>query len=75
MTKHNPENERIKRRYLIYLEEAKGHSEQSLDVPAKALSRFEEYRGIGPLSRSTLNRPSPSSAIWRNKRGRGPGKS
>ncbi|MGA2910059.1 MAG: site-specific integrase [Terracidiphilus sp.] len=49
MTKHNPENERIKRRYLIYLEEAKGHSEQSLDVPAKALSRFEEYTGYRPF--------------------------
>lgn len=45
MMKHNPENERIKHRYLIYLKEAKGHSEQSLDVAAKALSRFEEYTG------------------------------
>jgi hypothetical protein len=27
MTKHNPENERIKRQYFAYLKEAKRHSE------------------------------------------------
>ncbi|MGB8029566.1 MAG: site-specific integrase [Terracidiphilus sp.] len=41
--KHNPENERIKRKYLAYLKEAKRHSEQTVDAAAKALSRFEEY--------------------------------
>src|SRR5665213_2837017 len=43
MTKHNPENERIKRQYFAYLKEAKRHSEPTVDVAAKALSRFEEY--------------------------------
>jgi integrase len=43
MTKHNPENERIKRRYFAYLKEAKQHSEATVDAAAKALSRFEEY--------------------------------
>jgi integrase/recombinase XerC len=43
MTKHNPENERIKRRYFDYLKEAKRYSEQSVDTAAKALKRFEEY--------------------------------
>jgi integrase len=43
MTKHNPENERIKRQYFAYLKEAKRHSEQTVDAAAKALSRFEEY--------------------------------
>lgn len=43
MTKHHPENERIKRRYFSWLEEAKGYSEASVDAAAKALSRFEEY--------------------------------
>src|ERR1019366_8734007 len=42
MMKHNPENERIKRKYFAYLKEAKGHSEPTVDVAAKALSRFEE---------------------------------
>src|ERR1039458_8713372 len=43
MTKHNPENERIKRKYFAYLKEAKRHSEATVDAAAKALSRFEEY--------------------------------
>jgi len=43
MTKHSPENERIKRKYFAYLKEAEGHSEPTVDAAAKALSRFEEY--------------------------------
>lgn len=41
MTKHNANNERLKRRYLAYLKEAKRHSEPTLDAAAKALDRFE----------------------------------
>ena len=43
MTKHSPENERIKRQYFAYLKEAKSHGEPTVDAAAKALSRFEEY--------------------------------
>lgn len=43
MTKHNGNNERIKRAYFTYLREARGMSEASLDQVAKALSRFEDY--------------------------------
>jgi len=43
MASHNPENERIKRRYFEYLQEAKRHSSQSVDQVAKALARFETY--------------------------------
>ena len=43
MTKHNPENERIKRKYFAYLKEAEGHSEPTVDAAAKSLSRFEEF--------------------------------
>jgi integrase len=46
-TPHNAANERIKRRYFIYLREAKRQNEASVDAAAKALSRFEsctEYR-------------------------------
>lgn len=43
MTKHNVENERIKRKYFAYLKEAKRHSEPTVDAAAKALARFEEY--------------------------------
>jgi integrase len=43
MTKHSPENERIKRQYFAYLKEARRHSEDTVDAAAKALHRFEEY--------------------------------
>ncbi len=41
MTKHNANNERIKREYFTYLKEAKRHSEPTVDAVAKALARFE----------------------------------
>src|SRR5688572_4860570 len=43
MTQHNPRNERIKRQYFAYLAEAQGHSPQTIDAVAKAISRFEGY--------------------------------
>jgi len=43
MTKHNANNERIKRRYLYFLKEAKRQSEQTVDTVAKALNRFEVH--------------------------------
>src|SRR5215469_10493533 len=43
MKTHSPQNERIKRAYFIYLAEAKGFSEATLDAVAKALNRFETY--------------------------------
>jgi hypothetical protein len=43
MKSFNPENERIKRRYFVYLKEAKRRSEPSVDAVAKALNRFETY--------------------------------
>jgi integrase len=49
MTKHNPHNERVKRSYFLYLREAKGLSEVSIDQVAKALSRFETYTGGRPF--------------------------
>ena len=42
MTKSNPANERIKRNYLRYLEEARGRDEATIDRVAKSLARFEE---------------------------------
>ena len=41
MPTHNPNNERIKRRYFAYLKEARRQSESSIDAVAKALARFE----------------------------------
>ena len=43
MQKHNPENERIKRAYFIYLKEARRLSEHSIDAAAAALGSFETY--------------------------------
>lgn len=43
MRKHHPENERMKRRYFIFLKEAKRQNEASVDAVAKAISRLEAY--------------------------------
>ena len=43
MTKHNADNERIKRKYFAYVKEAKRHSGPTVDAAAKALNRFEVY--------------------------------
>ena len=43
MQTHNAENERTKRRYFIFLKEALGQSEPTVDGVAKALARFETY--------------------------------
>jgi integrase len=43
MKTHDAQNERIKRRYLTFLKEAKRFSESSLDGIAKAIHRFESY--------------------------------
>lgn len=43
MIKHNVNNERIKRKYLTFLKQAKGQNEATLDSVIKAICRFEEY--------------------------------
>ena len=43
MTKYNANNERIKRKYLVFLKQAKGQNEASVDAVAKAVTRFESY--------------------------------
>jgi len=43
MRKHHPDNERIKRKYLVFQKEARQQSEATIDSIAKSLSRFEEY--------------------------------
>ena len=40
---HNPENERIKRDYFIYMKEARRLGEHSIDCAAAALAKFEHY--------------------------------
>ncbi len=43
MQKYNANNERIKRKYLTFLKQAKGQNEASIDAVAKAIVRFESY--------------------------------
>ncbi len=43
MRKHNANNERIKRKYLVFLKQAKGQNEATIDAVAKAIARFENY--------------------------------
>ncbi|MDP2804004.1 MAG: tyrosine-type recombinase/integrase [Phreatobacter sp.] len=45
MRKHHPKNERIKRQYLAYLEEAKRLSSKSADQAAAAIAQFEACNG------------------------------
>jgi integrase len=42
MRKYNAENERLKRRYELYLREAKGQDDKSIDKTRAALLKFEE---------------------------------
>ena len=51
MRKFNEENERIKRRYLSYLKEAKGQDESSLDKAAAALLDFERALNFASFKR------------------------
>ena len=51
MPTYNPDNERIKHRYLHYLREAKRLSEHSVDAAAAAISKFEAYTGSRDFKR------------------------
>ncbi len=46
MKKSSAPNERTKREYFIWLKEAKGRNEASIDGVAKALDRFETYTKV-----------------------------
>lgn len=43
MSKRNPNNLRIKRKYLVWLKDAKGFSEASIDKAAAAISTYERF--------------------------------
>jgi integrase len=51
MSRHNPENERIKRAYRLHLQHARGMSEPSMDVSTAAIHRFEESTGFRSFKR------------------------
>lgn len=50
MTNRNAENERMKHRYLDWLNDAKGRDESSIDVVAAALDRFDAFNRYRPFT-------------------------
>jgi len=55
MRNFNEENERIKRRYLQYLREAKRQDQTSVDKAASAILRFEAFINYKPFKRFHLD--------------------
>lgn len=51
MRRFNEVNERVKRAYIVYLREAKGQDEKSIDKVLAALVRFEESTGYKPFKK------------------------
>ena len=49
MTSINPQNERIKKAYFIYLKEANQKAETTIDAIRKAILRLEEYTNFKPF--------------------------
>lgn len=49
MTKHNTENERIKHRYRVWLQDARGYSETSIDQALSAITEFESHTRCRPF--------------------------
>jgi len=58
MTKHNENNERIKRTYFAYLKEAQRHSEQSIDAVSTASPASKHTTAIATSRLFITNRPS-----------------
>ena len=58
MRKHHPKNERIKRQYFIWLQEAKRLSPHSIDQIAAAISLFEASTNYKDFARGQAGRHS-----------------
>ncbi|WP_420407474.1 hypothetical protein [Hoeflea sp.] len=54
MRKHNPKNERIKRRYFDYLREAKRMDTSSIDMAAAAIASFEHWANYRDFARFNI---------------------
>lgn len=46
MPKHNAENEKIKHRYQVWMQDAKGYSDATIDQTLAAINRFEAHTGL-----------------------------
>jgi integrase len=72
MRKFNAENERIKRRYVNYLREAKGQDEKSLDKVRAALVKFEECTKFKPFKTFRIDQARQfKDALSRSKTAKG----
>jgi integrase/recombinase XerD len=60
MAEHNPNNERIKRQYYIYLKDAKRHGEATVDAVAKALFQFEADTRFRDFKNFHFSKQAPS---------------
>ncbi len=58
MTKHCPENERVKRRYMLFLREVRGYSEASIDIAMAAIHRFETHTKFRNLRKFHIEQAS-----------------
>ena len=63
MKTYDAQNERIKRRYLTFLKEAKRFSESSLDGVAKAIHRFESYTKFRDFRQTEADVPNRKGAV------------
>ncbi|MEP3329294.1 hypothetical protein [Sedimentitalea sp.] len=58
MRKHVEENERAKREYVFYLEQAKGLDEKSTDKVLAAILKFEQSTKFKPFKRFHIEQAS-----------------
>lgn len=66
MLTHNPDNERIKRRYFTYLRDAKHHSEATVDAVAKA-RREKTFPTLEQVKHAIERMPRGSDIERRNR--------
>lgn len=74
MRKHHPKNERIKRRYLLYLSEAKRMSDSSVDKVAAHIADFETFTGYRDFARFHIEQARRYKEHLRNRESAATGK-
>lgn len=62
MRNHNEDNERTKRAYMIYLREAKGQDDKSIDKALAAIVRFEESTRFKPFRKFHIEKATKFKA-------------
>lgn len=70
MRKINEENERAKRAYVFYLEQAKGLDQKSTDKVLAAILKFEESTGFKSFKHFHIEQASRFKAVLAKAKGR-----